>query len=97
MPYAEAIFDIDYFRIDPKPFFQLAKELYPSGLVRPNLCHYFIRLLSQKGLLLRMYTQNIDGLERGKNELHHLREFFTLWKKVSNEISVLIRKHLSTK
>lgn len=28
--------------------------------------HYFIKLLHDKGLLLRMYTQNIDGLERCK-------------------------------
>jgi NAD-dependent SIR2 family protein deacetylase len=26
--------------------------------------HYFIRLLHEKGLLLRNYTQNIDTLER---------------------------------
>lgn len=28
--------------------------------------HYFIKMLHDKGLLLRMYTQNIDGLERCK-------------------------------
>ncbi len=64
LPYAEAIFDIDYFAIDPKPFYTLAQELYPSGHYRPNVVHYFVRLLHEKGLLLRMYTQNIDGLER---------------------------------
>ncbi|XP_066503550.1 NAD-dependent protein deacetylase sirtuin-3, mitochondrial isoform X2 [Hoplias malabaricus] len=63
LPYAEAIFEINYFHYNPKPFFALAKELYP-GNYRPNLAHYFIRLLHEKGQLLRMYTQNIDGLER---------------------------------
>ncbi|TTA54978.1 NAD-dependent protein deacetylase sirtuin-3, mitochondrial [Bagarius yarrelli] len=63
LPYAEAIFEINYFQYNPKPFFALAKELYP-GNYRPNLTHYFIRLLHDKGQLLRMYTQNIDGLER---------------------------------
>ncbi|KAF4082860.1 hypothetical protein AMELA_G00133210 [Ameiurus melas] len=63
LPYAEAIFEINYFNYNPKPFFALAKELYP-GNYRPNLTHYFIRLLHDKGQLLRMYTQNIDGLER---------------------------------
>lgn len=43
----------------------LAKELYP-GNYRPNVTHYFLRLLHDKGLLLRLYTQNIDGLERGE-------------------------------
>ncbi|XP_068964077.1 NAD-dependent protein deacetylase sirtuin-3, mitochondrial isoform X2 [Petaurus breviceps papuanus] len=63
LPYPEAIFELDYFFHNPKPFFTLAKELYP-GSYRPNLAHYFLRLLHDKRLLLRLYTQNIDGLER---------------------------------
>ncbi|XP_077420177.1 NAD-dependent protein deacetylase sirtuin-3, mitochondrial isoform X2 [Vanacampus margaritifer] len=63
LPYAEAIFEIAFFRHNPKPFFTLAKELYP-GNYQPNPAHYFVQLLHRKGLLLRMYTQNIDGLER---------------------------------
>uniref|UniRef100_A0A3B5LPL0 NAD-dependent protein deacetylase n=1 Tax=Xiphophorus couchianus TaxID=32473 RepID=A0A3B5LPL0_9TELE len=63
LPYAEAIFEIGFFHRNPNPFFALAKELYP-GNYQPNLTHYFVRLLHQKGQLLRMYTQNIDGLER---------------------------------
>ncbi|XP_071618255.1 NAD-dependent protein deacetylase sirtuin-3, mitochondrial isoform X2 [Heliangelus exortis] len=63
IPYPEAIFELRYFFINPKPFFTLAKELYP-GSYRPNYAHYFLRLLHDKGLLLRLYTQNIDGLER---------------------------------
>ena len=66
IPYPQAIFDIDYFERNPKPFYTLAKELYPSGKYRPNYVHYFIRMLHEKGLLLRLYTQNIDGLERSK-------------------------------
>ncbi|CAL1541335.1 unnamed protein product [Lymnaea stagnalis] len=64
VPYPEAIFDIDFFHHNPRPFFTLAKELYPSGKYRPNYIHYFARLLNDRGMLLRMYTQNIDGLER---------------------------------
>ncbi|NXR20922.1 SIR3 deacetylase, partial [Cinclus mexicanus] len=63
IPYPEAIFELGYFCVNPKPFFTLAKELYP-GNYRPNSAHYFLRLLHDKGLLLRLYTQNIDGLER---------------------------------
>ncbi|XP_075715981.1 NAD-dependent protein deacetylase sirtuin-3-like [Rhinoderma darwinii] len=63
VPYPEAIFDIDYFTCHPEPFFALAKELYPRKY-KPNVAHYFLRLLHEKGLLLRCYTQNIDGLER---------------------------------
>ncbi|XP_027264834.1 NAD-dependent protein deacetylase sirtuin-3, mitochondrial isoform X3 [Cricetulus griseus] len=63
IPYPEAIFELGFFFHNPKPFFTLAKELYP-GHYRPNVTHYFLRLLHDKELLLRLYTQNIDGLER---------------------------------
>ncbi|XP_019851847.1 PREDICTED: NAD-dependent protein deacetylase sirtuin-2-like [Amphimedon queenslandica] len=63
LPSPQSIFDISYFPMNPKPFFHLAKEMYP-GNFKPTLCHYFIRLLETKGLLLRSYTQNIDTLER---------------------------------
>ena len=62
LPSPEAIFEINYFRTNPKPFYTLAKELYP-GQFDGTRCHYFIRLLHEKGLLLRNYTQNIDTLE----------------------------------
>jgi NAD+-dependent protein deacetylase sirtuin 2 len=39
------------------------QELYP-GNFRPTPAHHFIRLLHDKGLLVRCYTQNIDSLER---------------------------------
>ena len=66
IPYPESIFDIDHFEGNPKPFYTLARELYPTGKYRPNYVHYFLRMLHDKGLLLRVYTQNIDGLERCK-------------------------------
>jgi len=62
LPRPEAIFDISYFRKNPKPFCILAKELYP-GLYAPSPAHYFIRFLADQGVLLRNYSQNIDGLE----------------------------------
>jgi NAD-dependent deacetylase sirtuin 2 len=63
LPYAEAIFTLDYFKENPKPFCILAKELYPTNF-HATPCHYFVKLLEDKGLLLRNYTQNIDTLER---------------------------------
>ncbi|XP_071656972.1 NAD-dependent protein deacetylase sirtuin-2 isoform X2 [Patagioenas fasciata] len=63
LPYPEAIFEIGFFKKHPEPFYALARELYP-GKFKPTLCHYFMRLLQDKGLLLRCYTQNIDALER---------------------------------
>lgn len=63
LPHPQAIFELDFFQENPRPFFELAKELYP-GCFKPTLSHYFIRMLHEKGLLLRHYTQNIDTLER---------------------------------
>lgn len=63
LPYPEAIFEISYFLSNPQPFFHLAKELYP-GNFSPTVTHYFLRLLDEKGKLLRVFTQNIDTLER---------------------------------
>lgn len=63
LPHPTAIFDIDYFQKNPTPFFALAKELYP-GSFTPTPAHYFVRLLHEKGLLVRHYTQNIDTLDR---------------------------------
>ncbi|KIW10776.1 hypothetical protein PV08_10075 [Exophiala spinifera] len=63
LPYAEAVFDISYFRTNPYPFYTLAHELYP-GKYRPTVTHSFISLLHKKGKLLKLFTQNIDCLER---------------------------------
>jgi NAD-dependent SIR2 family protein deacetylase len=58
----QLMFDIHYFRHNPNPFFELAKEIFPSNF-RPSPTHWFIRLLERQGKLLRNYTQNIDTLE----------------------------------
>lgn len=62
LPEPTAVFSIDYFKENPEPFFMLARELWP-GVFKPTTCHYFIRMLQEKGLLLRHFTQNIDTLE----------------------------------
>ncbi|KAJ5102806.1 hypothetical protein N7532_003335 [Penicillium argentinense] len=59
----EDVFDIGFFRQNPKPFYALAHELYP-GRYRPTIAHSFIKLLYDKGMLLKHFTQNIDCLER---------------------------------
>jgi NAD-dependent histone deacetylase SIR2 len=60
LPY---MFDYSFFRSNPVPFYDFAHELYP-GKYRPTITHYFVRLLSDKGLLFKLFTQNIDCLER---------------------------------
>ncbi|KAI1303369.1 NAD-dependent protein deacetylase sirtuin-2 [Mortierella claussenii] len=63
LPFPEAVFDLAFFKETPRPFYHLAKHLYP-GQYRPTLTHYLLPLLAKKKLLLRSYTQNIDSLER---------------------------------
>lgn len=62
LPYPKAVFDYDFFQSNPEPFTILAKELWPTNF-KPTLTHFFVKLLEEKGQLLRHYTQNIDGLD----------------------------------
>merc|ERR1719271_507133 len=61
LPEPNSIFDIRFFREQPRAFYELAKEIWP-GKYSPTPSHYFIKLLHDKGLLLRCYSQNIDSL-----------------------------------
>lgn len=63
LPHPEAVFEIDFFRKNPVPFYLLAKELYPGNFY-PTISHVFIALLAKKKLLRMLFTQNIDCLER---------------------------------
>ena len=62
LPYAEAVFDIQYFRHNPAPFYTLVKEMWP-GTYEPTVAHKFFTALHKEGKLLRCFTQNIDSLE----------------------------------
>lgn len=57
------MFDIEYFRKNPRPFYQFAKALYP-GQFRPTIGHKFIKCIEDQNKLLRNYSQNIDTLEK---------------------------------
>ena len=62
LPHPQAIFELAYFRERPEAFYALAKLLWP-GAYCPTTTHLFIKLLHDKGRLLRCFTQNIDSLE----------------------------------
>ena len=62
LPHPQAIFELAYFRERPEAFYALARELWP-GTYCPTTTHLFIKLLHDKGRLLRCFTQNIDSLE----------------------------------
>ncbi|KAF8323511.1 DHS-like NAD/FAD-binding domain-containing protein [Cantharellus anzutake] len=58
----QQMFDIDYFKMYPEVFYSFAYQIYPSNFV-PSPCHRFVKLLEDRGALLRNYTQNIDNIE----------------------------------
>lgn len=62
LPTPESVFDLDFFSKNPAPFVTLAKDLLP-GAHKPTTSHFFFKLLEQKTVLARVYTQNIDDLE----------------------------------
>src|SRR5579871_6877076 len=57
------MFDIEVFRDNPRIFYNFAKMVLPST-TRFSPTHAFLRLLQDENKLLRVYTQNIDNLER---------------------------------
>ena len=61
------LFDIRCFDDDPADFYKFAHALWPRKSVIPSLTHHFLAALDRAGRLLRVYTQNIDGLEKKAN------------------------------
>jgi NAD-dependent SIR2 family protein deacetylase len=61
LPYPEAIFDIDYFKMNPGPFFDLSREMF-SDSIAPSPAHKFVAWLGERGQIALVMTQNIDML-----------------------------------
>ncbi|KAF9972201.1 NAD-dependent histone deacetylase sir2 [Actinomortierella ambigua] len=59
----QQMFDLEFFKDRPEIFYSFAREIFPSNFT-PSPSHYFIKLLEERGTLLRNYTQNIDTLEQ---------------------------------
>lgn len=57
------MFDLDFFKNNPRPFFTFAPEILPQEKYKPTLTHKFISHFANSGNVTRVYTQNIDCLE----------------------------------
>ncbi len=58
----QQVFNQTVFKNDPKIFYQVARNILPpKEKITPT--HAFIKVLQDRGKLLRNYTQNIDNLE----------------------------------
>ncbi len=62
LPFPEALFNLEYFSKEPKPLYSLMREIVGKKLA-PTGIHYFIRLLQDKHVLLRNYTQCVDTMQ----------------------------------
>lgn len=57
------VFDLDFFLTEPNIFYLIAHMILPSSEKDYTSMHSFVKLLQDKGKLLRNYTQNIDNIE----------------------------------
>lgn len=57
LPSPELLFDLEFFEIDPSPFYKYANSLLPNPNIAPSASHHFVSVLEKKKKLLRMYTQ----------------------------------------
>jgi len=73
------VFDLDVFREDPSIFWRYAHMIFPSKMPVYSAAHYFVESLESRGKLLRLYTQNVDALERGISD-EHLRCVHGSWR-----------------
>jgi NAD-dependent SIR2 family protein deacetylase len=60
----QLLFDARVFREEPDLLWSHLGRLLPATPPRPGAVHAFLAALASRGRLLRLYTQNVDGLER---------------------------------
>ena len=56
LPFPEAIFNIEYFRENPEPFYKLAKDFLDMEKFKATYVHHFCKILKDKGLLSHYLT-----------------------------------------
>ena len=63
LPSPQAIFDIDFFKENPTPFYKLAESFLSLDKFDATPTHHFCKMLYDKGYVREYVTQNIDNLE----------------------------------
>lgn len=61
LPTPESIFEIDYFKTNPEPFFDFSRVLFTEE-IHPSSGHKFLAWLETLGKRVSIVTQNIDML-----------------------------------
>jgi NAD-dependent SIR2 family protein deacetylase len=62
LSYPEELFQLSSFKLNPAPFYDFCKGFNIDGC-KPTKTHLFMGYLCTKGILKKIYTQNVDGLE----------------------------------
>jgi NAD-dependent SIR2 family protein deacetylase len=57
------MFEREYFKENPLPLFKFIWGIIKMN-PRPTNAHYFMKLLGRKNIISKIFTQNIDGLEK---------------------------------
>jgi NAD-dependent SIR2 family protein deacetylase len=73
------VFDLAYFQEDPSVFWRFAHLIFPLEVPEYSAAHCFIESLEKSGKLLRLYSQNVDTLEKGISP-EHLRCVHGSWR-----------------
>ena len=78
LPSPQAIFEIGYFRRNPKPFFHLAKELYPAQFkVTCDTLHVHVACMLHVHVACTLHACEYN---KSRNYLHYERKLWTqLW------------------
>jgi NAD-dependent SIR2 family protein deacetylase len=76
-PYS--VFDLNLFFEDPSIFWRFANLIFPPPDPEFSATHVFLEHLEAQGKLLRVYSQNVDTLERGIAD-DHLRCVHGSWR-----------------
>jgi NAD-dependent SIR2 family protein deacetylase len=73
------VFNLNCFFEDPSIFWRFAHLIFPAEEPEFSATHFFLEHLEAQGKILRVYSQNVDTLERGISD-DHLRCVHGSWR-----------------
>ena len=77
----DTVFDINYFLIDPKPFYDFSRDfLKLEKTIKPTVAHLFLKEMEDLGKLKGVVTQNIDSLHKRAGSKNVLELHGSYWK-----------------
>ena len=81
----EQVFDIEQFEKNPEPFLETSKLIMPNPNHQPSVAHKFMKKLCDRNQILKIFTQNIDGLEKGATAV-----FIVKWSTIDTNLILVV-------